>query len=364
MNPGSPSIPLPPIVGFCNIGNTCFANTVFQCLLHTLPLSQYFLKNNYVQDAQLKNKELQHATEPRLGAPCMQLLQEYAKMLFVLWSQQPAKVTPKSLVMWCMRESIRRNKQNPGTTRFMIGQQHDMAEYLQFLFDVMHDTLGTKVEMEICGEAKDRRDQMMIESYKQFKQHYAKEHSIIIDLFVGQYYVQIQTCDNKMPSDHSESYDPFTMLTLALPLGVKACTLQQCFTLMREPEIIEGWKGERSNEPRLIEKRTFLWMPPKILIIHIKRFANRQIKNCCAVDIEPTLDLTDMCMGQNKPVVYELYAVGNHEGTLDYGHYFADCKTKTGQWHRFNDDNVTEISIEQLNPRSCYMLFYYRKPTS
>ena len=57
-----------------------------------------------------------------------------------------------------------------------------------------------------------------------------------------------------------------------------------------------------------------------------------------------------------------LYAVGNHEGTLDYGHYYADCKGKTGQWHRFNDAVVTPTTVERLDPQTCYMLFYHRVP--
>lgn len=362
----SPVLTCPPTAGLTNLGNTCFANTVLQCLLHTLPLSHYFLSKGYLRDAQAKanvlEKNKQTKCPPLLGTMCLPFLEEYHRVLFVLWSQRPETITPRSLMVTGMRESIIRKRASPSAPVFLMGKQHDMAEYLQFIFDLMHETTGVPVEMHVHGEAHSRRDQMMVDSYDHFRRHFAKEHSVVIDQFAGQYYVQIQTCDNRMPQDHSESYDPFLMLTLALPVGVKACTLYDCLALMREPEIIDGWKGERSDAPRLIEKRTYIWTPPKVLVVHLKRFVNRHVKNGCAVAIAPTLDLTDYCMGLEQPVHYRLYAVGNHEGTLDYGHYYADCKTKTGQWHRFNDAIVTPTTVDRLDPQTCYVLFYHRVP--
>ena len=63
-----------------------------------------------------------------------------------------------------------------------------------------------------------------------------------------------------------------------------------------------------------------------------------------------------------RVLISELPPVGNHEGTLDYGHYYADCKGKTGQWHRFNDAVVTPTTVDQLDPQTCYVLFYHRVP--
>ena len=339
----SPALTCPPVAGLTNLGNTCFANTVLQCLIHTLPLSQYFLSNGYLRDAQAKARVLADAKKakrpPMLGTMCLPFLNEYHKLLFVLWGQRPPHVTPQSLMVTGMRESVIRKRKSPGAPVFLMGRQHDMAEYLQFVFDLMHETTGVPVEMHVHGEARSRRDQMMVDSYEHLKQHFAKEHSVVVDLFAGQYYVQIQTCDNQMPQDHSESYDPFLMLTLALPIGVKACTLYDCLGLMREPEIIDGWKGERTDAPRMIEKRTYIWTPPKVLVIHLKRFVNRHVKNGCTVAIAETLDLTDYCMGLEGPVHYQLHAVGNHEGTST-----TDTTTPTARPRRTSGTDSTTLT--------------------
>ena len=118
---------------------------------------------------------------------------------------------------------------------------------------------------------------------------------------------------------------------------------------MSAPEIIDGWHGELSTEPRMIERRTYLWRLPCVLIIHLKRFANRFVKNACNVQFAHQLDLRDYCPGADvQHTQFELYAVANHEGSLQYGHYYADCKQSTGLWYRFNDAQVTPINGTEL----------------
>ena len=58
-------------------------------------------------------------------------------------------------------------------------------------------------------------------------------------------------------------------------------------------------------------------------------------------------------------LLYELYAVNNHFGSLMGGHYQAYAKNGK-DWYEFNDTTVTKISEEKVQSPAAYMLFYRR----
>lgn len=56
-----------------------------------------------------------------------------------------------------------------------------------------------------------------------------------------------------------------------------------------------------------------------------------------------------------------MFAVSNHYGQLQGGHYTA-CAKNDGAWFRFNDDNVENIESEnQIVSNAAYNLFYQRR---
>ena len=72
-------------------------------------------------------------------------------------------------------------------------------------------------------------------------------------------------------------------------------------------------------------------------------------------------------------MIYDLYAVVNHSGSLNFGHYTAQCYNEVEEkWYNFNDSMVSECykglgkpSISELKedivtPRA-YVLFYKRR---
>jgi ubiquitin C-terminal hydrolase len=45
-----------------------------------------------------------------------------------------------------------------------------------------------------------------------------------------------------------------------------------------------------------------------------------------------------------EPVLYDLYGVSNHFGSLNGGHYTASClNAANGKWYYFNDSSVNTI---------------------
>ena len=60
-------------------------------------------------------------------------------------------------------------------------------------------------------------------------------------------------------------------------------------------------------------------------------------------------------------LIYQLYAIIVHEGTIDQGHYLSYCKSD-GEWSEYNDDLVIPVATEQvINNKSAYLLFYQLK---
>ncbi|XP_072896987.1 ubiquitin carboxyl-terminal hydrolase 47-like [Hemitrygon akajei] len=54
---------------------------------------------------------------------------------------------------------------------------------------------------------------------------------------------------------------------------------------------------------------------------------------------------------------YELFAIWHHSGIYGSGHYYAEIKSKSGDWYNFNDENVKKENIN-LSSKTAYMLMY------
>jgi len=59
---------------------------------------------------------------------------------------------------------------------------------------------------------------------------------------------------------------------------------------------------------------------------------------------------------------YSLYGIGNHSGSINFGHYYAYIKLNDKYWYEFNDSMVRRIS-GGINTRSntAYTLFYKKR---
>ena len=64
-----------------------------------------------------------------------------------------------------------------------------------------------------------------------------------------------------------------------------------------------------------------------------------------------------------EPLIYDLFGVVNHSGTLNFGHYTAQCFNEVHQkWFNFNDSMVSPVGEQSdiVTPRA-YVLFYKRR---
>ncbi|MPC20794.1 Ubiquitin carboxyl-terminal hydrolase 8 [Portunus trituberculatus] len=77
-----------------------------------------------------------------------------------------------------------------------------------------------------------------------------------------------------------------------------------------------------------------------------------------------SLDLTKYTCFNNRYTKFDLYAVCNHYGTMDGGHYTAFCRSPINNktWYKFDDHEVYEHC--SVKTSAAYLLFYEATNTS
>jgi len=115
---GAPDVP--GAVGLQNLGNTCFMNSILQCLSNTKPLTDLFFLTRYLEDLNKDNK-LGHGGKL---ASC------YAKLVHDMWCNEYTKVVPREF----------KTMIGEFQPQFAGFEQHDSQEFLGFLLDGLHVT--------------------------------------------------------------------------------------------------------------------------------------------------------------------------------------------------------------------------------
>lgn len=80
------------------------------------------------------------------------------------------------------------------------------------------------------------------------------------------------------------------------------------------------------------------------------------------------LNLDRYCAPQsntNVSMIYDLYAVTNHFGSLEGGHYTSYCRdAHRQQWYHFDDTKITAVDEQSVRSKNAYILFYIRRDSN
>ena len=321
------------VPGLVNLGNTCFMNSILQCLSHTLLLREFYVSGEYKQ--YLNNKG--------------QLSSPFKRVMIKLWADNVANsVSPKEL------------KRQVGTLAPMFSgyNQHDAHEFMRFLLNELHEEINrasvegrkSPADNETLGEACAR--------------HLTWEDSRISELFGGM--LRSEVCCS-VCSDKSIVYIPFLDLALPIPdipnlsFGCYDITLSlsDCLAFLRKEETLDEEERPYCNKCMDLTKSTkqlFVSSFPRYLVIQLKRFSYypTRTKLTTPVKFTETWRLKD---SSNKTHTYFLYGISCHSGGLHGGHYVAYCCYK-GIWRCFNDSMVSTVSWDYVRRQEAYILFY------
>ncbi|MEW5319842.1 MAG: hypothetical protein WDW38_010967 [Sanguina aurantia] len=171
--------------GLVNLGNTCFMNSVLQCLANTAPLAQLFLAD--------------HDYSKAVG-DAIEVTQQYVKRAFT-----------GSTVMKPVNHAKMLRQLNK---RFRLGRQEDAHEFLRCLVDAMHEVslkgITPKPSPELCAT------------------------TLIHRVFGGRLRSQVR-CEGV--DYQSNTYDPFLDLSLEIN---RAQTLTKALQLFTAAEVLDG----------------------------------------------------------------------------------------------------------------------------
>lgn len=334
------------LTGLANLGNTCFLNTVLQCLSHTYEL------NDYLKDISSNFRNSIHSNKIESI-----ILIEWKELLELMWSKN-CIISPKKFIHSTHKVASKKDRDI-----FTGFAQNDLPEFLLFILDCFHESLSKKVDIHIIGEPKNEIDELALDSYKATKQLFENEYSKIIDLFYGNQYSTLSTVDDTKVINRI--HEPFGILNLPIPSNFSKVHIYDCFNEYTKIENLgedNKWKDEH-GEYHVIKKQIKFFNLPKILIIDLKRFFNDGRKNNMFVDFEiDNLDLSKYVNGYNKhTAIYELYGICNHIGSNMGGHYYGYIKNANKKWYEFNDTNVSEIDTSKIKTNRAYCLFYRKK---
>jgi len=337
--------------GIENTGNTCYMNSILQCLRHTALLNNHLLTHQ-TQKMLMKN----FVENPNNGRELLMLV-KYIKIINIMWNHNKIKLTPLSFKILL----------NINFEQFANSGQHDAHELLVTLLQSFHESLSKNVRYCITGTIVSDIDTHTKKAHEDWITYYKNKHSIILDLFSSQLRTDV-TCLNCQKTSYT--FDPLMIIDLPMTSNIYH-SLDQ-FTATEQFSEDNLYQCEQCHSRTRASKRQTLWSLPNLLIIKFNRFQYTSrddryiLEKICGCVTYPIKDL-ELSKYLSPPLIrqtfYDLYAVCCHQGTMNSGHYYAICYNEIIQaWVQYSDEHIREITDSaEVVSNDSYILFYKKK---
>ncbi|KAL5658452.1 hypothetical protein ACJX0J_031615, partial [Zea mays] len=304
--------------GLCNLGNSCYANAILQCLAFTRPLTAYLLEGYHSQNC----------SKTEWCFMC-----ELEKVL-IEGKQGKSPVSPTGILYHLNEIGV----------SFGQGEEEDAHEFMRYAIDNMQSA-------------------SMEEAKKNGIQQLAEETTLVQFIFGGYLRSKIKCTKCQVISKHSER-----ILDLTVEIDGDISTLDGALRRFTSSEILDGdnrYHCSRCNSYERAQKKLTILEAPNILTIALKRYQSGVLgKISKAVKFPEHLNLSQyMCRTDDSSPVYSLYAVVVHRNVRNAtvsGHYVCYVKDSQGKWHEMDDNKVKPVSVQKVLSRCAYMLLYAR----
>ncbi|CAN8030243.1 unnamed protein product [Ixodes persulcatus] len=358
--------------GLMNLGNTCFMNCIVQALTHTPLLRDYFLADRHVCQFQ--------------DDPAMCLVCEMSRLFQEFYCGKSTPHIPYRLLHLVWTHA-----------RHLAGyEQQDAHEFFIATLDVLHRHCKV-VDLFIFSGTN---------GISSTNPHHC--NCIIDQIFTGglQSDVVCQSCKGV-----STTIDPFW--DISLDLGPSShlqqlmphpdaedsepTSLLDCLERFTRPEHLGSSAKIRCGQCQSYQESTKQLTMKKLPVVcsfHLKRFEHsrsfhKKISSLISfpqyLDMSPFMSSSPRapeavaqapegaqepsrpCHDNKFPLVplgshrYCLFAVVNHSGTIETGHYTAYIRQHRDRWFKCDDHLITRASLQDVLDSEGYLLFYHKQ---
>lgn len=296
------------IIGFNNVGNTCYLASVLQCFIYDTDFIK-FIENSTNNELTVELKKIINGLNNDL----------------------------RNLIRIVIREK-------PWFNGF---EQNDSHEFLMCFMDILIDK--TKNQNIINEPVNKSWDMFINGNNSEITKYYHGQTKSIITC---------QKCNNS-----KNIYGEYCTLDLNVPEkndGTKLLSIYDLFNNYLKNEVNDDLKNlyycDFCKDSTICTKKTGLWKLPKKLIIVLNRYSNnnRKINTPILFPIKSLLINESMT---KKVFKYTLKSVVNHYGISHGGHYTSIIINNEDKYF-IDDSNINVIQKINNKDPSTYILFY------